>query len=44
MIKTRNNIQKKFSHEEKKSLVRPRYKWEDNINLDFKEIGCKCVD
>jgi hypothetical protein len=31
-------------YEEKRRLGRSRYKWEDNIKLDFKDIGWKCVD
>ena len=26
--------------EGKKSLGRPRHKWEDNINMDLQEVGC----
>jgi len=26
--------------EEKKSLGRPRHRWEDNINMDLHEVGC----
>jgi hypothetical protein len=26
--------------EGKRSLVRPRLKWEDNINMDLQEVGC----
>jgi hypothetical protein len=37
-------LQKTFNHEEKKSLVRLRHKWEDNMKLDLKEIGCESVD
>jgi hypothetical protein len=25
--------------ERKRSLGRPRYRWEDNINIDLKEVG-----
>jgi hypothetical protein len=28
----------------KRSLRRPRYRWEDNIRMDLKEIGWKCMD
>ena len=30
--------------EGKKSLGRPRHKWEDNINMDLQEVGCGGVD
>jgi hypothetical protein len=23
---------------------RPRRRWEDNIRMDFREVGCGCVD
>jgi hypothetical protein len=23
---------------------RPRHRWEDNIRMDFQEVGCGCVD
>lgn len=26
--------------ERKRALERTRYEWEDNINIDLKEIGC----
>ena len=26
--------------EEKRPLVRPRRSWEDNIKMDFREVGC----
>jgi hypothetical protein len=26
--------------EEKRSLARPRHRWEDNIKMDFQEVGC----
>jgi hypothetical protein len=26
--------------EENRSLERPRRRWEDNINMDFQEVGC----
>jgi hypothetical protein len=29
---------------QKKSLGRPRHRWEDNTGMDFREIGCKGVD
>jgi hypothetical protein len=25
-------------------LGRPRYRWEDNIKMDLKGVGCDCVD
>ena len=31
-------------HKEKKPLVRPWNRWEDNIKMDLKEVGCGCVD
>jgi hypothetical protein len=30
--------------EGKKPLGRPRLRWEDNINIDFQEIGCRGMD
>jgi hypothetical protein len=30
--------------ERKKSLGRPRSRWEDNIKMDFQEIGCGGTD
>jgi len=30
--------------EGKGPLVRHKYRWEDNIKLDFKETGCKDVE
>ena len=30
--------------EEKKSLGRPRRRWEDNIKMDLQEIGCGVMD
>ena len=30
--------------EEKRPLGRPRHSWEDNINLDFQEVGCGGLD
>ena len=26
--------------EEEKPLERPRYRWEDNIKMDLREVGC----
>jgi len=28
----------------KRSLGRPRRRWEDNIKMDFQEVGCRGVD
>ena len=28
----------------KRPLVRPRRRWEDNIKMDFQEVGCGGVD
>jgi len=30
--------------EEKSRLGRPRRRWEDNIKMDFQEVGCGSVD
>ena len=30
--------------EEKRSLGRPRRRWEDNIKMDLHEVGCRGVD
>ena len=30
--------------EGKRPLVRPRHRWEDNIKMDLKEIGCGGMD
>jgi hypothetical protein len=30
--------------ERRRSLRRPRRKWEDNIRMDLWEVGCGCVD
>jgi hypothetical protein len=30
--------------EGKKPLKRPRRRWEDNIRMDFKEVGCGVMD
>jgi hypothetical protein len=30
--------------EGKRPLGRPRLKWEDNIKMDFQEVGCGGVD
>ena len=26
------------------ALGRPRRRWEDNIRMDLREVGCGCVD
>ena len=31
-------------HEGKRSLGRPRRRWEDNIKMDLQEMGCGVVD
>jgi len=31
-------------HEGKRSLGNPRRRWEDNIRMDLREIGCEGVD
>jgi hypothetical protein len=28
----------------KRPLGRPRHRWEDNIKIDLREIGCSCMD
>ena len=30
--------------EGKRSLGRPRSRWEDNINMDLQEVGCRGMD
>jgi hypothetical protein len=30
--------------EGKRTLVKPRLKWEDNIKIDFQEVGCGVMD
>jgi hypothetical protein len=30
--------------EGRRSLGRPRYRWEDNIRMNLREVGCECVD
>jgi hypothetical protein len=30
--------------EGKRSLVRPRHRWEDNIRMDLQEVGCRGMD
>ena len=29
---------------ERDNLDRPRYRWEDNIKMDFQEVGCGGMD
>ena len=31
-------------HEGKRQLGRPRRRWEDNMKIDFKEVGCGNID
>jgi len=31
-------------HEGRRPLGRPRRRWEDNIRMDLREVGCGCVD
>jgi len=31
-------------HEEKRRLGSPRLRWEDNIKIDFQEVGCEGMD
>jgi len=33
-----------WNPEGKRSLGRPRRRWEDNINMDLKEVGCGGMD
>jgi len=28
----------------KRTLGRPRRRWEDNIKMDLQEVGCGCMD
>jgi len=28
----------------RRPLGRPRLRWEDNIRMDLREVGCECVD
>ena len=30
--------------EVKRSLRRPRHRWEDNIKMDLQEVGCRGMD
>jgi hypothetical protein len=30
--------------EGRRPLGRPRRRWEDNIRMDLREVGCRCVD
>jgi len=29
--------------EGRRPLGRPRHRWEDNIRMDLREVGCECV-
>jgi hypothetical protein len=31
-------------HGGKRSLGRPRRRWEDNIKMDYQEVGCESMD
>jgi len=31
-------------HVGKRPIGRPRHRWDDNIKLDFQEVGCESVD
>jgi len=31
-------------HKKKRPLGRPRHRWEDNIKMDLKEMGCGGMD
>lgn len=37
-------LQKTFSCEGKRTHVRPRHQWEDNMKLDLNEIECESAD
>jgi len=46
---THRSFKKYISHfgykpEGKERLCKPNLKWEDNIRIDFKKIGCEYVD
>jgi hypothetical protein len=30
--------------EGRRPLERPRHRWEDNIRMDLRKVGCGCVD
>ena len=30
--------------EGRRPLGRPRHRWEDDIRMDLREVGCECVD
>jgi hypothetical protein len=30
--------------EGRRPMGRPRHRWEDNIRMDFRKVGCGCVD
>jgi hypothetical protein len=45
MVEMKNSYKVLFRKPEgKKSLGRPRHRWEDNITMDLGEIGWKGVD
>jgi hypothetical protein len=44
MIKTYEKCILVRKPERKRPLERSRYRWEDNIKTDLKQIGCECVD
>jgi hypothetical protein len=33
-----------WEHEGKRRLVRPRRRWDDNIEMDIQEVGCEGMD
>jgi hypothetical protein len=33
-----------FKTERKKPLGRPRLRWQDNIKMGVKKVGCVCMD
>ena len=40
MVQSRNAYRVLGKPEGKRSLGRPRCRWEDNIKMDLKEVGC----
>jgi hypothetical protein len=45
MVKMRNAYKVLFrKHEGKRLLGIPKRRWKDNIKVNFREIGCGCVD
>jgi len=38
------NVQGFGGETRERPLGRPRHRWEDNIKLDLKEVGCGCMD